>query len=292
MNSLLVSFCKFVKYSILAVVCFQVVAFVGFFAFNVYWGMKYGVSYLDRNKSYYPSDIEVGWDYEKVKKALSNDVYSMYEEKLQNGNSRITIYGSHQQHEVMIHEGKVINVEWKMEEFFSSAAGMHVFSNDCADVDDSGERDVPLFRVKRLYSDRDFGYCGVVNNHIYLELDSNADLKRKYDFANVTCSWDEHITNGEKWEHEVDSDSVLQTGKTGVTRQIKLHPGKDFISYTFIVILPDDPEIAGPQSITIEVQGVKKEFEFELNYLGALGVDQGGWGITDPNRPYYYDVTE
>lgn len=94
--------------------------------------------------------------------------------------------------------------------------------------------------------------------------------------AYVTCSWD-HIVNGSpEWERT----ATWQDAKEGMTYVERASYAGSSDTFAYMVFLPDDPDIAGPQSVTVKIGDVEKTISFTLTYLGDY--DTGlGWAIDD-----------
>lgn len=110
-------------------------------------------------------------------------------------------------------------------------------------------------------------------------------LNVKFDFpeklrnrvsAYVTCSWDHVVNGGPRWEQT----ATWQDAKEGMTYAERVSYVSSPDAFAYMVLLPDNPDIAGPQSVTIQVGDVEKTIFFTLTYLGNY--DTGlGWAIDD-----------
>lgn len=110
-------------------------------------------------------------------------------------------------------------------------------------------------------------------------------LQMKFDFpeelrnrtnASVFCSWDHIVNGGPTWEKV----ATWEDAKAGMTYAETGTYVNEPDAFEYTVLLPDDPDIAGPQSITIQVGDAEKTISFILTYLGNY--DTGlGWAIDD-----------
>lgn len=90
----------------------------------------------------------------------------------------------------------------------------------------------------------------------------------------VTCSWDHVVNGGPRWEQE----ATWQNAKEGMTYAERTSYVGSPDAFAYMVMLPDNPDIAGTQSVTIQIGDVEKTISFNLAYLGDY--DTGlGWAI-------------
>ena len=100
----------------------------------------------------------------------------------------------------------------------------------------------------------------------------------------ITCSWG-HVMNGEgSWEGEANIDSA----KNGITycefgTTSAEYSANGHYRYTYMLFLPDDPSVAGEQSVTMKVGNSQKTVSFKLIYAGNY--DTGtGWKVTNVKK--------
>ena len=130
-------------------------------------------------------------------------------------------------------------------------------------------------------------YGGDVNWAIIFEFDLPAEIRNNMPLTG-SSSWG-HVTNGEgTWEESCDYESA----KKGVTfletgyYEAQNSP-TDNERFSFILYLPDDPGIEGPQSVDLHVGNTTMTVNFVLDYAG--GYETGtGWAAHD----FTYSLTK
>ena len=130
-------------------------------------------------------------------------------------------------------------------------------------------------------------YGGDVNWAIIFEFDLPAEIRNNMPLT-VSSSWG-HVTNGEgTWEKSCDYESA----KKGVTfLETGIYEAQnsptDNERFSFILYLPDDPGIEGPQSVDLHVGNTTMTVNFVLDYAG--GYETGtGWAAHD----FTYSLTK
>ena len=119
-----------------------------------------------------------------------------------------------------------------------------------------------------------------VNWLIWFEFDLTEE-ERKNCSPMIFCSWD-HVRNGEGyWEAAENFDSAKK-GSTycefAITSAEESFNGHE--RYAFMLFLPDNPSIAGEQSVTLQLGYAKKTIYFTLIYDGDYETGTG-WKIVD-----------
>jgi len=95
-----------------------------------------------------------------------------------------------------------------------------------------------------------------------------------YKNAIVTCSWG-HVINGEGyWEQHADMETAKSGGTYLETYQISDENDKA-TEYGWMIFLPDDPDIAGMQSVTVKVGKEEKTVWVDLEYQGDYNTGLG-----------------
>ena len=117
-----------------------------------------------------------------------------------------------------------------------------------------------------------------VNWAIFCDFDLGVETREIFK-PTISCSWD-HVTNGgEQWEQECN----FETAKAGTTyAEFGIWEAQNSPTgnerYILILYLPDDPDIAGPQSVTLKVGCSEKTISFTLTYAGDYETGTG-WRI-------------
>ena len=94
-----------------------------------------------------------------------------------------------------------------------------------------------------------------------------------YDDAKVTCSWGNIINVDGNVIPNADYNN-LKSEETYVKTQ-NTFKDDNVYSHYWMIFLPDNPDIAGKQTITIDMRGEVKTIEIELKYLGDYENGQG-----------------
>lgn len=120
----------------------------------------------------------------------------------------------------------------------------------------------------------------LINWCLIIQFDLSDDIRNVFRPAIIDCSWG-HVVNGDGFEYEVD----FEDANNGVTySEFGTISGEYTESgnaiYMSMIHLPDEPSIAGEQSVTIQVGNVKKVFSFDLTYEGDY--ENGtGWSVNN-----------
>ena len=94
-----------------------------------------------------------------------------------------------------------------------------------------------------------------------------------YDDAKVTCSWgniinvDGNVIPNADYNNLKSEETYVKTQNTFMDDNV--------YSHYWMIFLPDNPDIAGKQTITIDMRGEVKTIEIELKYLGDYENGQG-----------------
>lgn len=108
-----------------------------------------------------------------------------------------------------------------------------------------------------------------------LKFDYPEKLRNKT-HASISCSWDHVVNGGPTWEQV----ATWEDSKEGMTYAEFSTYVDSPDAFAYMLMLPDRPDIAGPQSVTIKIGDVEKTVSFTLAYLGDY--DTGlGWAIDD-----------
>jgi len=108
----------------------------------------------------------------------------------------------------------------------------------------------------------------------------------------IFCSWDNHVTGITNIDENIDFVDVSINADTKFQLHHTIGENDSTLTRTNInLYLPDDPKIAGEQTITFFLDGYSIEFILTLNYIDTSTYsDIRGWLITDIlYSPYNYD---
>lgn len=115
---------------------------------------------------------------------------------------------------------------------------------------------------------------------LWIDFDYPESLRNRY-VETISCSWDK-VING---SGVTEKDISFQASKDGETfMDFGIYESQNSITgnerYVFMLLLPDDPSIEGPQFVTIGAGGSYKTITFDLIYLGDYETGLG-WSVTN-----------
>lgn len=130
----------------------------------------------------------------------------------------------------------------------------------------------------------DYGY-NAAGELVYWCVDIEFDLPEKLrnrHVPRITCSWDKVVNgtagSGSEGANFDSAKAGMTYAEFGTTDAVYSYTGVD--RFDFLLFLPDNPDIAGSQSATVQIGDKQLTVYFDLEYEGDY-VNGTGWNVTN-----------